>query len=80
MFVWKFTHYILLQLFLKEKVIEIYNCNDIDIYKYKTNIMRCLKDHNLVESDKSPADTLKYDNLKIDDKWMVEKKGMYQAE
>ena len=36
--------------------------------------MRCLRDHHIVESDRTPHDTLKYDNLKIDGKWFVEKK------
>ena len=40
MFVWKFKHYFILQFFFKEKVIEIYNCNDIKINKYETKIMR----------------------------------------
>ena len=74
MYVWKFKDYVFLQFFLNEKLIEIYSCNDININKYKTNIMRCLKDHNLIKSNRRPADALKYDKLKIDDQWLVKKK------
>ena len=73
MFVHKKSHYVFLQLFLKKKVVEVYNCKDLKLSVFKSNIMRCLKDHNPAAPDSRPADFLVYDGLSVD-KWYVKGK------
>ena len=75
MFVHKKRHYVFLQIFLKKKLVEVYNCEDLQLSIYKFNIMRCLKDHNLAAPDSKPADSLIYKCLS-DDKWYVKGKSV----